>query len=91
MNDSLFHDVTAVKLIQDYKVWVDFDDGTGGEIDFSEWEPFPGVLAPLREPEIFSTVHIHPEHKTLVWQTSEPLDVDPVWLYCRVNRLPLPD
>jgi hypothetical protein len=90
MLDSRLHNVIAVKLIQDYRVWIDFDDGTGGEVDFSEWDPFPGVFAPLREPEIFSTLQSHPEYKTLIWQTPEPMDVDPLWLYCRANRLPLP-
>jgi len=87
---SYLHNVIQVKPLSNYCLWVSFDDGTSGEADFSEWKPFPGVLAPLAQPEVFSQVSIHPEHTTLMWPTSDPIDIDPAWLYCRANKLPLP-
>jgi hypothetical protein len=85
------HDVTEVNLLEGYQVLVLFDDGTAGKVDFWEWAPFPGVLAPLAQPEVFAQLTLHPEHKTIMWPTAIPIDVDPVWLYCRANGLSLPD
>jgi hypothetical protein len=84
------HDVEEVALRQGYTLWVKFDDGTNGEVDFTNWQSFKGVLAPLKQHDCFTTVQIHPEHKTLYWDLPNPVDVDPVWLYCQVNQLPLP-
>lgn len=90
MKPSLLHDAVEVKPKDGHRLWVAFDDGTAGEVDFNEWQPFPGVLAPLAQPEVFAQVQIDPENKTLFWPTPYPVDVDPVWLYCRANGLPLP-
>jgi hypothetical protein len=87
---SLLHNTVDVKLQEGYRLWVAFDDGTAGVVDFSEWQPFRGVLAPLAQREMFAKVFIDPESKTLAWPTPMPVDADPVWLYCRANRIPLP-
>jgi hypothetical protein len=89
-SDSLRNDVIDVKLQDEYRLWVAFDDGTAGVVDFSEWYPFKGVLAPLAQREMFAKVFIDPESKTLAWPTPSPVDADPVWLYCRANRISLP-
>jgi hypothetical protein len=90
MQPSLFHDVLQVEYRHDYVVWVSFDDDSNGEVDFSEWQPFPGVLEPLKQVDCLASVQIHPESKTLYWDLPNPVDVDPIWLYCRANQLPLP-
>jgi hypothetical protein len=84
------HDVTAAVYLQGHTIQVHFDDGSSGIVDFSEWAPFPGVLSPLAHPDVFATFYIHPEHKTLAWKTPANVDVDPLWLYCRANKLSLP-
>jgi len=92
MNPKYLHEVTHVKHLEGYTVEVQFDDGTSGQVDFAEWSPFPGVLAPLAQPKIFGTIYVHPEHKTVAWASpAVALDVDPIWLYCRANGIALPD
>jgi hypothetical protein len=90
LRQSFLHDTTAFKLQEPYRLWVAFDDGTAGVVDFSEWQPFTGVLAPLAQRDMFEQVFIHPETKTLAWPTPMPVDADPIWLYCRANGIPLP-
>jgi Protein of unknown function (DUF2442) len=90
MTHQELHDVTEVKPLEGYRLWVSFDDGTSGVVDFSEWEPFPGVLGQLTDQDVFQKVFVHPEHKTLAWPTPQPVDADPIWLYCRANGLPFP-
>ncbi|MEB3245713.1 MAG: DUF2442 domain-containing protein [Vampirovibrionales bacterium] len=57
--------IIEVNPVREYTLRVRFDDGSTGDVDFSEWQPFPGVLAPLQQPDVFASAAIHPEHKTL--------------------------
>jgi Protein of unknown function (DUF2442) len=58
--------VTAVKVLGGHRLHLNFDDGSSGEIDFSdeEWE---GVFAPLADPSYFGTVELDEELGTIVW------------------------
>jgi hypothetical protein len=70
--------VVAFEQNAPYTLTVTFDDGTTQTINF---EP---VLAghyfgPLRDPALFSQVHLDPEVHTLVWPNGA--DFDPATLY----------
>lgn len=58
--------VTAVEVLQDYRVRLTFDDGTVTEADFADdlWGP---LAEPLRDPESFARVAVDPQSRTIVW------------------------
>jgi hypothetical protein len=78
--------VVGVAVIGNHRLRLLFDDGTGGDVDFSsvEWR---GVLEPLRDPEYFSRVRVDPEAATIVW--PDGLDMAPETLYEEARKHPL--
>jgi len=72
-------DVTHVEVLKPYRLRLEFDDGTAGEVDISELVRFDGVFAPLRDPEAFSQVRLDEELGTIVWPNGA--DIDPFVLH----------
>jgi len=72
------HRVISFQKIGPFTLNVQFEDGTPQTIDFRpilEGE----LYGPLKDPTIFSQVHIDPEVHTLVWPNGA--DFDPAILY----------
>jgi hypothetical protein len=74
--------VTAVRHVRDYMLWLRFNDGSEGEIDLSA-EPDGPVFAPLRDLTLFSKARVHPELRTVVW--SNGTDSAPEFLHQQVR------
>jgi hypothetical protein len=81
------HDVVEVRLVSGYRVWVRFDDGVRGEVDLSELVVFDGIFEPLRDPERFREVAVHPEFGVLTWPNGA--DIDSEVLYSWVTGEPI--
>lgn len=66
------------RITGEHRLWLRFEDGAEGEIDFSgrSWN---GVFAPLRDPEFFKSVEIDPELRTIVWPNGA--DIAPETLH----------
>jgi Protein of unknown function (DUF2442) len=64
--------VTGAKYVGEYRVWLQFSDGTSGEADLSAamWGP---VFQPLRDKAYFSQVKFAPEMDTIVWPNGADL------------------
>lgn len=71
---TMIVDVTRVEVLKPYRLRLEFDDGTAGEVDISELVQFDGVFAPLRDPEVFRQVRIDEEFGTIVWPNGADLD-----------------
>jgi Protein of unknown function (DUF2442) len=82
MTDSLVH-ITAVEILGDNELRLSFEDGTVGDVKFDrdEWR---GVLAPLRDPEVFARVSVDAQLGTVVWPGG--LDLAPEPLYEEARR-----
>jgi hypothetical protein len=76
-------DITAVDLIGPHRLRLTFQDGTVGEVDFTEHE-WRGVFEPLRDPDYFARVEIDPEAGTITWANG--LDMAPEPLYSEARR-----
>ena len=63
------YELVEAKYVRDFIVWVRFDDGVEGEIDF-EPELYGPVFEPLLDPSQFRNFSIHPEFRTLVWENG---------------------
>jgi hypothetical protein len=70
-DEEVLH-VTAARYVGDYRVWLQFSDGTSGEADLSPalWGP---MFEPLRDKELFSQVKFDPEMDTIVWPNGADL------------------
>ncbi|MBE1288025.1 MAG: DUF2442 domain-containing protein [Alteromonadaceae bacterium] len=57
--------VKNAKYINDFKLWVSFDDDTSGEVDLENKLSGP-MFEPLKEQTFFSKVSVDPELETVV-------------------------
>jgi hypothetical protein len=80
------YDVTAVEVIGEFRLQLSFEDGTVGEVDFTErvWE---GVFAPLRDHEFFAQVSLDRDAGTIAWPNG--VDMAPETLYEQARRHPV--
>jgi hypothetical protein len=56
--------VTAVREVGGFRLWLEFDDGTRGEVDL-ETEPWGEMFEPLRAVELFSRAELDEELETV--------------------------
>jgi hypothetical protein len=80
-------DIVEVRPLENYSLYLRFEDGREGEIDLAEMIDFSGVYAPLRDPAYFRQVRVNPDLGTICWPNSA--DVDPDVLYSVVTGEPL--
>lgn len=71
-------DVIDVKVIKDYKVELQFDDGTSGIVDISKIILFKGIFEPLNDENFFSKVVVNPDLGTICWENGA--DLSPAYL-----------
>jgi hypothetical protein len=76
--------VTGVEVIRDHELRLSFDDGTVGDVSFSDRE-WTGVFEPLRDPARFAQVQVDPQFATIVWP-EDGLDMAPEPLYAEARR-----
>ncbi|HEX7280282.1 MAG TPA: DUF2442 domain-containing protein [Solirubrobacterales bacterium] len=75
--------VTGVGVLGGHRLRLNFDDGSSGEIDFSD-EEWRGVFAPLADPDYFDRVRLDEELGTIVWPNGA--DVAPETLHRLANQ-----
>lgn len=75
-------DVTAVRYVRDYVVWVRFEDGLEGEVDLRSSLRGP-VFEPLKDLEYFRQVRVDPELGTITWPNGA--DIAPETLHERTR------
>lgn len=72
-------DVTRVEVLEPYRLRLEFDDGTSGEVDVAQIVAFQGVFEPLSDPGEFRRVRVDEELGTIVWPNGA--DIDPFVLH----------
>jgi hypothetical protein len=70
--------LSDMKYITEYRLWLLFEDGCQGEIDFQP-ELWGEVFEPLRNIAYFKTVQLDKEHNTICWDNGA--DFAPEFLY----------
>lgn len=70
--------VVRAEYRQDYKIWVEFDEGSSGIADLTDvlWGK---MFEPLKDVEKFRLFEVSPVFKTIVWQNGA--DLAPEALY----------
>jgi len=62
----MFLHTTVVRPGADYHLYVEFNDGSGGEIDLSQ-ELWGEIFEPLKDPRLFATARQDAVMETVVW------------------------
>lgn len=61
----------SARYIKDYKIYVTFNDGKCGIIDFENCGySLSGSFEPLRDVEYFKDFTIHPEYRVFIWKNG---------------------
>lgn len=71
-------DVIAVKVLDNYRLYLKFDDGAEGQVDLSKLIVFKGVFEPLSQKSFFSSVSINRDTGTICWRNGA--DISPSYL-----------
>lgn len=71
-------DVVDARYISEYTVWLQFEDGTQGEVDLSA-ELYGPVFEPLRDHTFFSQFRVNHDTGTIEWPNKA--DFAPEFLY----------
>lgn len=74
-------EVTEVEARAEFKVWVRFDDGTEGEVDFSDLADV-GIFRAWNDLSFFRRVHVGPSG-SVAW--SEEIELCPDSVYLRLT------
>lgn len=71
-------DITAVEVIDQYRLRLTFADGTVGDVDFAgrEWR---GVFEPLADPSYFARVTVDPDAGTIAWPNGTDMAPEPLY------------
>ena len=77
-------DVIQVKYVQDYVLYLRFEDGLEGNIDISKHISFQGVFSRLKDLSYFQTVLVNSDIGTIVWDNGA--DISPSFLYSVISK-----
>ncbi len=84
----MLKDIIEVKPLQDYQLYLKFEDNQEGLIDISQLIEFKGIFEPLQDLDYFQSVKLNPEWGTIYWENGA--DLDPDVLYSIITKQPLP-
>jgi hypothetical protein len=72
------------KATEGRSVWVRFEDGVSGEIDFGYLLDYGPVFLPLRDPDFFRRVRVDDSNITIEWPGE--VDIAPETVYLRAQE-----
>lgn len=85
----MLKDIVSVKPLENYQLYLKFEDNQEGIIDISQLINFTGIFAPLQDLTYFAQVKFNPEWGTIYWENGA--DLDPDVLYATITDQPIPD
>ena len=74
----MFLHVTNASYLSEHRVWLEFNNGTAGEVDL-RGELTGEIFEPLNDLETFRTFEVHEELNTIAWANGA--DFAPEFLY----------
>jgi hypothetical protein len=85
----MYHDVTSVKCLDDFRLELVFEDGESGVLDCKPIIAKGGVFARLRDPEVFRRAKVNEELGVVTWDGE--VDIAPETAYSLATGAPLPE
>jgi len=64
--------VVDVKYLNEYKIWISFNNGNSGVVDLQNELTGP-IFEPLIDIALFKTIKVHPIMETVVWENGADL------------------
>ncbi|HIK13582.1 MAG TPA: DUF2442 domain-containing protein [Oscillatoriaceae cyanobacterium M33_DOE_052] len=83
----MLKDIVAVTPLEEYQLYLRFEDNKEGVADISQLINFTGIFAPLQDLNYFKKVKINPEYGTIYWENGA--DLDPDVLYAVITDKPI--
>ncbi len=83
----MLKDIVEVRVVDEWRLFLRFEDGVAGHIDVADFIPFTGVFAPLKDQRYFARVRVDVESGTVCWPNGA--DLDPDVLYARITGEPI--
>ena len=68
----MFLHVTGVTYLEDYKLRLEFNDGTVKDVDLKD-ELYGQVFEPLKDRVLFKQVYVNPDTNTIEWPNGADL------------------
>jgi hypothetical protein len=81
-------DIVEVRPLDDYQLYLRFEDGVEGVVGLKELIPFEGIFAELRERSFFERVRVNPELGAIYWPNGADLDSDVLYSSLTGQTLP---
>jgi len=66
----MFHQIIVARSMGGHRLWLEYEDGEAGEVDFGPLIKRGGVFAELAEPGVFDQVHIGERGRYVEWPGS---------------------
>jgi hypothetical protein len=85
----MLKDIIEVKPLNNYQLYLKFEDNEEGIINLEEIIKFVGIFQPLKDLDFFKTVKINPDWGTIYWENGA--DLDPDVLYSLITNQSLND
>ena len=75
-------EIKSAKYIDDFKIWIKFNDGTEGIVDLKN-DLWGRIFEPLQDIELFKKFQVSEIMNTIAWDNGA--DLAPEFLYEKVN------
>jgi hypothetical protein len=85
----MLKDIIEVKPLNNYQLYLKFEDNQEGIINLEEIIEFVGIFQPLKDLDFLKTVKINPDWGTIYWENGA--DLDPDVLYSLITNQSLND
>ncbi len=85
----MLKDIIEVKPLNNYQLYLKFEDDQEGIINLEEIIEFVGIFQTLKDLDFFKTVKINPDWGTIYWENGA--DLDPDVLYSLITNQSLND
>ena len=85
----MLKDIIEVKPLNNYQLYLKFEDDQEGIINLEEIIEFVGIFQPLKDLDFLKTVKINPDWGTIYWENGA--DLDPDVLYSLITNQSLND
>jgi len=85
----MYHDLTKIEFLGNYKLKLFFDNGKKGIVDFQDYINKGGVFSRLSDINFFKKAFIHEELGVLCWPGE--IDIAPETLYNNAVEEELPE
>ena len=77
--------VVELEVLEPYKLWLRFDDGTSGIVDMSDSAALGGVFAAWTDQDFWRSAHLVADSGAVAWDDGTEVDVCPLSLYLDVT------